>query len=226
MAGTVTHLVIADQLLDFFSIKNAALFYCGNLAPDAIMARENYVRAMKKYTHFKQDIPTDDFHIPANYQRYLERFHAFMQKNLDKNNPEYELYLGYVVHMLADEVFILKVRDVHVNRLRVGRESHKYVEYFKCFGHDVDLNDWRLVREYSFSHKMPDVLLLENGYEIRNYITAEELKKSKEFIIKKNFGSNHNEEKTKYFSYEENQNFIQQAVNYIKVFFTDGADFI
>lgn len=61
MAGTITHLVIADMLLktmpeDILScIHNRALFYCGNLAPDAIMAREGYVREMKKHTHFKDE---------------------------------------------------------------------------------------------------------------------------------------------------------------------------
>ncbi len=36
MAGTITHLVIADRLLEPLQIRRPALFYCGNLAPDAI----------------------------------------------------------------------------------------------------------------------------------------------------------------------------------------------
>lgn len=221
MAGTITHLVIADRLLDFFQIKNPALFYCGNLAPDAVMARENYVREMKKYTHFKENIPTDDLHLPENYKIYLERFNRFIERNLRKDGPEYELYLGYVVHMLADEIFILKVRDLHVANLGFGRENAKYAEYFKTFGHDVDLNDWQLVREYNFRYPMPDILRQESGYEIKGYITWEELEKSKNYIINKNFGTQHLPEKTKVFSFEENNRFIESAMNFIKVYFTE-----
>ncbi len=55
-----------------------------------------------------------------------------------------KLYLGYVTHMLADEIFILTVRDRHVEAFRREQAVPDYKEYFTMFGHDVDLNDWRL----------------------------------------------------------------------------------
>ena len=70
MAGTVTHLVIADQLLEPLGINNPALFYCGSLAPDAIMAREGYQREMKRHTHFKDGIHLKELHLPDCYDKY------------------------------------------------------------------------------------------------------------------------------------------------------------
>ena len=42
------------------------------MAPDAIMARENYVREMKRHTHFKDGIRLNEFHKKENYQKYKE----------------------------------------------------------------------------------------------------------------------------------------------------------
>lgn len=216
MAGTVTHLVIADMMLEWFPITNPALFYCGNLAPDAIMARKNYVREMKKHTHFKDGIPTNDLHLEENFRLYRRRLETFAKRFLDKTAEHYELYLGYVTHMLADEVFILKVRDRYVQQLLAKGEDTHNPAYFMQFGRDVDLNDWRLVREYRFRYPMPDILLEEQHYEIEDYITCAELQKSKAFIIEKNFSRQHEEEETAVFHYEENLQYIEETVDFLK----------
>ena len=216
MAGPVTHLVIADQLLQPLQIKHPALFYCGNLAPDAIMARKDYRREMKRHTHFKDNIRLRDLHLPACYQAYRQAFHAFARQYLRPGTPDYELYLGYVTHMLADEVFILTLRDAHAQKLAAAGRDPDDPDYFAVFGRDVDLNDWRLVREYAFQHPMPDILLAEQDYEIPGYITREELQDSKAFIIRKNFLTPHEECDCSVFPYEENQAFIQNACGYIQ----------
>lgn len=216
MAGTITHLVIADRLLKPLDIQNPALFYCGNLAPDAIMAREGYRREMKRHTHFKDDIRLNDLHLPECYRQYRCTFQAFIDRYLCPGSPDYELYLGYVTHMLADEVFILTVRDAHVKRLAEQGLTPDDQAYFAAFGRDVDLNDWQLVREYSFQYPMPDILLAEQDYEIRDYITCRELQDSKAFIIRKNFLTPHEECAPGVFPFTENQTFIEDACLYIQ----------
>jgi len=216
MAGTVTHLVIADQLLQPLQIKRPALFYCGNLAPDAIMARKDYRREMKRHTHFKDGIRLGDLHLPECYQAYRRAFRAFAENFLRPGSPDYELYLGYVTHMLADEVFILTLRDAHAQKLTAAGRNPDDPDYFAAFGRDVDLNDWRLTREYTFRYPMPDILLKEQDYQIPGYITCEELQNSKAFIIQKNFLTSHEECAPSVFSYEENQAFIQNACRYIQ----------
>lgn len=216
MAGTVTHLVIADKLLSHFDIKNPALFYCGNLAPDAVMARAGYVREMKKHSHFRDNIPTNDFHIEKYYHIYKKRFAEFKDRYLNKESKDYEWYLGYTVHILADEAFILTLRDRHVNNLIKSGIDASDKKYFAVFGHDVDLNDWRLVREYSFREKMPDILMQTDGIDMGEYVTLQELKSSKEFIINKNFVQKHEIEAPQVFKFEENEAFIQNVVQYIE----------
>lgn len=221
MAGTITHLVIADRLLAPLNIQNPALFYCGNLAPDAIMARRDYRREMKRHTHFKDDIRLNDLHLPERYRQYRSAFRSFVKRYLRGDSPDYELYLGYVTHMLADEVFILTLRDAHVKRLMAAGRLPDDAAYFTAFGRDVDLNDWRLVREYTFRYPMPDILLAEQNYEIQGYITCRELQESKAFIIQKNFLTPHEECAPSVFPFAENQEFIDDACLYIQKAISD-----
>ena len=221
MAGTITHLVIADRLLDPLDIQNPALFYCGNLAPDAIMARVDYRREMKRHTHFKDNIRLSDLHLPEYYEQYRSTFRSFIEHCLHPDSPDYELYLGYVTHILADEVFILTLRDAHVKRLADEGRPPDDTSYFTAFGRDVDLNDWRLVREYAFRYPMPDILLTERDYEIQDYITCQELQDSKAFIIQKNFLTPHKEHAPSVFPFAENQEFIENACRYIQKAISD-----
>lgn len=221
MAGTITHLVIADKVLERLpepikrKIHNKSLFYCGNLAPDAIMARANYERSMKRHTHFKDDVRSNELHLPEKFAQYRKRLEAFAERFLVQPHKDYELYFGYVVHILADEVFILKVRDTHVKRLLQEGKNTEDARNFRTFGHDVDLNDWRLVREYPFSCDILRMIQAESNYEIEDYITKEELNDSKDFIIKKNFLTEHDAEEASELTYEENLRYIEEAVDTI-----------
>lgn len=221
MAGTITHLVIADRILANLPpeirriIKNLSLYYCGNLAPDAVMARKGYVREMKKHTHFKDGIPEDELSVEENFKLYRGRLEAFAKRFLTEENPYFELYFGYVTHMLADEIFILTLRDRHVKELQSMQANPDYEKYFIRFGKDVDINDWRLLKEYKFSCDILEMIQRENDYEIKDMITNEELIKSKTFIINKNFLSEHKEETPVVLSYEENEAYIERAVEQI-----------
>lgn len=216
MAGTVMHLVVADRLLKVLGIQNPALFYCGNLAPDAIMARENYTREMKRHTHFKDGIRLHELHLPGKMAVYRERLMDFYERFVkDTSNPHHELYLGYLTHMLVDELYILHFRDDFVRELmKEGREPDDR-EFFDQFTRDVDLMDWELVRNHTFQYPMPDILRQEDRYEIPGFITREELMDSKEFIINKNFTTKHEPEEMQVMTFRKNMDFMELCVKRI-----------
>lgn len=215
MAGTVMHLVIADRLLDTLKIKNPTYFYCGNLAPDAIMNRANYDREMKRHTHFKDQMRLHELREPEHFKVYLERFLDFYRKYAEPSSPHREIYLGYVVHMLVDELYILKFRDRFVDaRVALGHNPVD-IEYFKIFAKDVDQIDLKLAAEHAFRYPMPEALRLKEFYEIPDYITNTELLQSKEFIIKKNFLNDKEPQALEVMTYEENLEFIELCVKEI-----------
>ena len=187
MAGTVMHLVIADRLLEIFHIKNPGYFYCGNLAPDAIMNRKNYEREMKRHTHFKDGLRLHELRIPANFQTYLGRLNAFYHTLVEKPDPHHEIYFGYFTHMLVDELYLLHFRDGFVDQLIAEGKEPTDEAFFRLFTKDVYLVDLELVRTYPFHYPMPDTLHIKETYEIPGFITSQELLDSKEFIINMNF---------------------------------------
>ncbi len=215
MAGTVMHLVIADQLMKQLKIRNAGFFYCGNLAPDAIMARENYVREMKRHTHFKDDIRLHELRQPEKMQIYLGRLMDFYRNYVETPSEHHEIYLGYLTHMLVDELYLLHFRDRFVDQLLAEGKEPTDHDFFQQFTRDVDLVDWELVRTYNFRYPMPEVLWLDEPYEIPGYITGEELLRSKRFIIHKNFETPHEKEALHVMTVEQNLDFIRLCVEEI-----------
>lgn len=218
MAGTVEHLVIADRLLDKLHIPNPALFYCGNLAPDAIMARENYVRDMKTHTHFKDGQEPYELRLEQNREIYLERLQAFVDCFFtDEYVGRRDLFLGYLVHILADEIYLLEYYEEFVTDLYASGSTPADLEFSRNFVHDVDQVDWELVRTYEFKHPMPDILWQEDGYEIPGWITAQELLSSKKYIIYKNFQTEHVKEPLRVTTMEKNYAFLDKCIEKIPV---------
>ena len=62
---------------------------------------------------------------------------------------------------------------------------------------------------------MPKVLELDEPYEIPGFITCEELLRSKQFIISKNFDTPHEKEPFHVMTMEQNWDFIELCVREI-----------
>ena len=215
MAGTVMHLVIADRLMETLKIENPAYFYCGTLAPDAIMARKNYARDMKRHTHFKDNIRLHELRQPEKMKIYLERLMTFYDTLVAKPSKHHEIYFGYLTHMLVDELYLLHFRDHFVDQLAAAGKEPTDEDFFVKFTKDVDLVDWELVRTYHFKYPMPEILNLSEAYEIPGFITSEELCGSKAFIINKNFVTHHEPEALSVMTMEQNLEFIELCVREI-----------
>ncbi|MDF2537818.1 MAG: hypothetical protein K0S76_839, partial [Herbinix sp.] len=113
MAGIFVHLVIAREIIKQLPkgvISEEDLFYAGSIAPDAIHAREGFVRAEKKHTHLRDDIPDMDFGMTENLALFHKRVSDFIINCTDEKDDLLDLYRGYVVHLLTDELFMLTVR--------------------------------------------------------------------------------------------------------------------
>lgn len=215
MAGTVMHLVIADKLLERLAIKNPALFYCGNLAPDAIMSRRDYIREMKNHTHFKDGQKPYTFRIKANREIYSERLDAFAKRFLNKNDPYYELYLGYIVHILTDELYLLEYYEDFIVELESAGMSPADETFSRKFVRDVYRVDRELVSTYGFTYPMPDILLTQSSYDIPGWIDKEEIEESKRYIIDSNFRQAYEKEELEVTTYDKNYRFIELCVEKI-----------
>lgn len=215
MAGTVMHLVIADRLLDRLTIANPSLFYNGNLAPDAIMNRKDYTRQMKTHTHFKDGLKPYEFRIKSNQEIYNERLMQFIRQLPDKSDPMYELYLGYVVHIFTDELYLLEYYEKFFRELERQNIPLGDKQFEAKFNADVDRVDWELVRNYRFHYPMPQILLQTERYSIPGWVGEQEIIDSRAFIIKKNFETRHDSEALNVTTFEMNYEFIDLCVERI-----------
>lgn len=217
MAGIITHLAIADKVTDLLCgrINNIPLFFSGNIAPDSIHSRENFVRAMKKHTHLRDDIRDADFLKPKNQELFQKRINKFIEHYCIKSDKEFDLYCGYLTHLLADELFMKTIRLQFTEKMDKLNIKQSDREYFLLISSDLDNIDNRLSQEYPFINDPKDTLWNAKDYEIRDYLSSDELTNSKGWLTWNWFDNKKEYTAPKYISYESILDFIEYASNEI-----------
>lgn len=229
MAGTMVHLVIADMLAQKWAAREIITpygstrviydyFIAGNICPDGIMARKGYVREMKKHTHFRDGIQDCDFHKRDNIALFHKRLESFMEDSFNsfKMDNIRSLYLGYWVHMLADEMFVIQIRPEFIKNISVTGLTEQNMEIFKYFSKDVDMIDFRIVNEYKGIQNIYNALSSIKPYEIRGMVTEEELTDSRNWILQYFFKTKHTGiTEPVYISYNRMMEFINNAASKI-----------
>ena len=239
MAGTVEHLAIALELmgrwrkdreidveynavstegkaLQEIRLQHPALFLAGNVCPDGIQARQHYQRSMKMHTHFRDGIPDYEFGFPENLAVFHQRIHQFAETHLKTDSPDRELYLGYLTHILADEVFMLTIRPEFMEKIAVLGLTDRDAETFEHFTFDVNQIDFRLAKEYPGMETAYRILTGSQPYAIEGMVTEEELTRSREWILDFFFDHAPLPEKPVYYTYERALQFISSAVDTIE----------
>lgn len=224
MAGSVEHLAVTIELLQMdkasggslLQLKNPVHFVLGNLAPDGIMSRKGYTRPMKMHTHFRDGIPDWEFTAASNLQLFHQRIRQFSEEMLSDSSLDRDLYLGYVTHILTDEIFMKTVRPEFMAKIAVLGLTERDAKTFEYFTYDVNQIDFKLGREYPGMHEMKECLLCEDICSIRDMITQQELADSREWVRNFFFDQAPMPEQPLFYTYERALGFIREAVLFIK----------
>ena len=198
MAGTATHIAIADKINSILgdgAIKNLPLFFGGNLAPDAIHAKADYQRADKKHTHLCDGIRSYGYGYPEIAKLFGDRVNDFIKNYYQTANDDKDLYFGYIVHLLVDEFYLLSVYERLENHLKnnganpdepgfrknladeVNNGGHR--EFFSDTSYIIDIS----AQDYDFKQNVVDILEAAWDYEVKDYIGANEINTSKRWVI-------------------------------------------
>lgn len=218
MAGLITHMVIAREMIKQLpegSIREEGLFYLGNLAPDAVHAREGYIRAYKKHTHFRDDIPDMEFELEEHRSVYRKRLEEFIAQNRERGDGLEDLYLGYVTHILTDELFILTVRKEFckvMEQMGISQNDHRFFEYIV---RDMNRNDLLLVKHYEDMEIIRRCIEQVRIYRIDGLLDTREMKISRDWLVNYHFLEEHEFLDPVYISYDRTIEFIQEAVRTI-----------
>lgn len=181
MAGSVEHMAVAVELLredqrqqgNFLKLKDPVHFVLGNLAPDGIMSRKGYVRSMKMHTHFRDGIPDWEFTRVDHQEVFHQRIHSFCVQMLSDPALDRDLYLGYVTHILTDEIFMKTIRQEFMEKIAAIGLTDRDAETFEHFTYDVNQIDFRLGREYSGIKRAENCLHCEDPCSILEMVDPE-----------------------------------------------------
>lgn len=225
MAGVITHMVIASEIckrLPKDMIQDEGLLYLGTLAPDAIHAREGYVRAYKKHTHLRDDIYDWDFAKDSYHSLFLHRVEDFILKNSQKDEI-IDLYRGYVIHLLTDELFVLTIRDEFCNRMESLGISQTDKEFMTYIVTDMYRNDYLLVKNYDGINNIRIRMEQVPVCEVEGYLSRNEMKSSRDWMIRQNFIEQHELFNPVYISYDRMTEFINFAAENILERLSEGG---
>ena len=106
MATWVTHLMIADSVLQHFPGLDRCGFCVGNIAPDCNVENEDWTAftPSREVTHWMQGERKKASDCDAFYEEYIA-------KRRYLSAEEYAFLMGYYAHLITDAAFQKMVRD-------------------------------------------------------------------------------------------------------------------
>jgi hypothetical protein len=126
MPGPIMHLYIADKVYERIadlSPLDGDFMLAGSFAPDAVHAKPNYERSMKKKSHLREGISDKAFGLKENLDLFEERVSGFIGAFRAQSGPRRSYYAGYLSHLLADAEFALSLYGLIVGR--AGKAGNK-----------------------------------------------------------------------------------------------------
>jgi hypothetical protein len=228
MAGIETHLAIADKIyfiLGGDAIKNLPLFFGGNIAPDAVHMKKDYQRLYKKRSHLTVGVLDYGYGDSGMAKLFKDRVNEFIENYYLPSGEDKDLYLGYIIHLLTDEFnsrMVYKRLEEHLKNNGANPDepgfrknltdivyNGGYREFFSDRIYSIEPH------KYSFKQNVVDVLEAAQDYEVKDYISADEINMEKRWIIDTYFKSEHTQDNTINYDPHKAEKFVDLAAENI-----------
>ena len=229
MPGAATHLAIADKMYNILGknvIKDLPLFFSGSIAPDSVHAKPNYTREDKRHTHLTAGIPTDAFHNPIKLRLFHERVNEFIANYYSAADKQGDLYLGYIIHLLADELFNVMKRTPLNKLIFTDGIDQSEKEIFSKILKEIESGDKVVLSRFSYSQNVIEILDAVWDYEIMGYVGKNEINSSKRYVMNKFINRIPEQTDLQYYSYDEAINFINYVVDNILMRLSGKSDIV
>ncbi len=159
MATWVTHLIIADRVLEKVSWLCKHEFCVGNIAPDCNVENENWTQftPSREVTHWM----TNERKVASDCDRFYNEYIEKRKEDINSDQEE-SFLLGYYAHLITDAEFQRYIRDEY----RV-EEAWKRIENHVVLGEKSKgmLRNWDSVKLLiSGKERMKDIYSIEKEY--------------------------------------------------------------
>ena len=106
LASWVTHMMIADRIMELFPSLSRHEFMVGNIAPDCNLQNEdgNNYTPTREVTHWM----SGKWKTARDSERFL---HEYVEKKERTDHREESFLMGYYAHLIADAEFQRFIRD-------------------------------------------------------------------------------------------------------------------
>ena len=160
-------------------------------------------------------MPTDEFQNPVKLKIYHERLNKFIEAFYLSSEENKSLYLGYVVHLIADEISNTLLRTPF-NRLMFKYEiGPNEIALFDAVLSDIDYADKFVLNKYPYSRNIVNILDSIWDYDIKGLVGKEEINSNKRYVIEKFQKKERPKRALQYYSYDDAVEFIDYSVNEI-----------
>ncbi len=159
MATWITHLMIADGVLERIPNLDRHGFCVGNIAPDCNVENEDWTAftPSREMTHWMQGERKKASDCDAFCDEYILK-----RKDKIKSAEEYAFLLGYYAHLITDAAFQAMVRDEE--RMKAVWKRIKADEKLSVVGTDMD-ETWDSVKKLiPKKDRMREIYAIEAEY--------------------------------------------------------------
>ncbi len=162
MAYTMTHILVAEKILEYFDCPiDYDTYIVGSIAPDAVHANLNYSPTLKEKSHlFAEGLKWGEVASENEYAEWLDSVKEFYINNYFKYDRDF--FLGYIVHVLTD---ICSNSEIYTPFYK-SLAQDEIVEKKKQFSYESYCVNYYLFREYSKDKNIVDTLKKGRSYSI------------------------------------------------------------
>jgi hypothetical protein len=214
MPFTMTHLIIAENLSKVLAkhINNLPQFYLGNIAPDAVHNRANYISDYKKEAHLC--VGDEKWGMVTNNDEWINSVIHFLNKY--KKTENHDFILGYCSHIMSD------IYNNITEWIPFKQNYQNWVEKGYTYGlYREEINKLDIELALTYKNRNDFWLNLEksDGVDLENIVSAAEIEKQKENILYLWFKDKPLQDisSNKIMTQESIQIFIKNAVDFIVV---------
>jgi len=194
------HLAMADKIYSSLGssvIKSPSLFFCGNLAPDAYETRSSFTLFDKKHSHMCDDevVHSYGYGYPEAANLFKIRINEFIENFYITADENKDLYLGYIVHLLTDEIYRRKVYQLLEAHLKSDEINNDEPNFRKNLADKVAAGEYKDIfneisrsykislHEYPFKQNLIKILDTTWYCDLRGYISVEDIRTFNKFVL-------------------------------------------